>query len=216
MDAYEPIVGVLLAGGRSTRFGGGDKALASLGGVTLIALAAERLAVQVDALVVSANGDPERFSALGLPVIADDTSPGVAGYSGPLAGLLAGMAWAGVTYPKAKFVVTAAADTPFFPRNLVARLGEAAHASGKPAIAASAGGVHPVFALWPIGLSTVLRADLEAGKRKALAFAHEQGAVEVMFEPETLGGRILDPFFNINRQEDFAEAERLLADHGAA
>jgi molybdopterin-guanine dinucleotide biosynthesis protein A len=214
MTAYGPIVGVLLAGGRSSRFGGGDKSLAMLGGKTLIASAIERLAPQVEILVLNANGDPARFGKLALPVIADDASPGIGDFAGPLAGLLAGMEWAGAKHPKARYIVTAATDTPFFPRDLVARLAEAS-GGAKPAVASSASGVHPVFGLWPVALAGVLRADLVAGKHKALDWVREQNAVEVPFGPETIGGTAVDPFFNINRREDFAEAEALLGVQGA-
>jgi molybdopterin-guanine dinucleotide biosynthesis protein A len=213
MIAQGPIVGVLLAGGRSSRFGGGDKSLAMLAGKTLVAWASERLRPQVDALVLNANCDPARFETLALPVIADDASPGIVDFAGPLAGLLAGMMWAVATHPEARFLATAATDTPFFPRDLVARLGEAAE-GGKPAIASSPGGVHPVFGLWPVVLADRLRADLKAGKRKALAWAREQGAIEVWFAPETMGVGTVDPFFNINRPEDFTQAEALLAGQG--
>ena len=160
--------------------------------------------------MLNANGDPARFASLKLPVIADDASPGIGDFAGPLAGLLAGMEWARATHPEAHDIVTAATDTPFFPRDLVARLAEAA-TRGKPAVASSASGVHPVFGLWPVALLGLLRANLEAGKRKALDWTHEQGAVEVPFGFETVGGTAVDPFLNINLPEDFAEAEALLA-----
>lgn len=213
MTPYGPIVGVLLAGGKSSRFRAGDKALAMLAGKPLIERAAERLAPQVDALVLSANGNPSRFSFLGLAVVADCAELGA--LSGPLAGLLAGMEWAKATHPHARYVVTAAADTPFFPANLVTKLAETAIATGTPAIAASSGGVHPVFGLWPVSLASTIRAHLHAGKRKALAFAREQDAAEVLFPPAPIGGAFLDPFFNINRQEDFAEAESVIGTQDA-
>jgi len=82
------ILGVILAGGLARRMGGaadapGDKALIVLGGRTLLDRAVERLAPQVDASIINANGDPKRFDA-NLPVVPDlDDSR-----SGPLAGVL--------------------------------------------------------------------------------------------------------------------------------
>ena len=111
------IVGVLLAGGRASRMGGGDKCLLPLAGRPLLAHAIERMAPQVGALVLSANGDPARFGEFGLPVVAD-TFPG---FQGPLAGLLAGMRWAEAR--GATSVATAPADTPFFPRDHVGAAG---------------------------------------------------------------------------------------------
>jgi len=83
---------------------------------------------------------------------------------------------------------------------------------GECCVARSGEGVHRVIGLWPIGLlAGTLEAALVAGQRKASAWAEQQGAVEVFFPPAQLGGRAIDPFFNINRQEDLAKANALLA-----
>ncbi len=203
----KPIAGVLLAGGRSSRIGGGDKCLLQLRGKPLLAHAIERLRPQVSALVLNANGDPKRFASFGLPVIADDNDE----HPGPLAGILAGMEWADAEAPNMRFIVTVPTDTPFFPDDLVARLIEAQQGREVPAIAASDSGEHPVFGLWPIALAATLRRDLASGKRKALDWAHAQGAVTARFAPATIQGRSVDPFFNINEAKDLAEAEALLA-----
>jgi molybdopterin-guanine dinucleotide biosynthesis protein A len=116
-----PIVGVLLAGGRSSRMGGGDKCLLRLSGRPLLAHAIERLRPQVETLVLNANGDPSRFASFGLRVVADSGED----FAGPLAGVLAGMEWAKAHQPDARCIVTAATDTPFFPAELVARLRQA-------------------------------------------------------------------------------------------
>ena len=124
---------MLLAGGRSSRVGGGDKCLLQLRGKPLLAHAIERLKPQVDALVLNANGDPKRFASFGLPVIADHSDE----HAGPLAGLLAGMEWADAEAPNMRFIVTVPTDTPFLPEDLVARLVEAQQGREVPAIAAS-------------------------------------------------------------------------------
>jgi molybdenum cofactor guanylyltransferase len=209
MSAHEPIIGVLLAGGRSSRFGGGDKCLSPLAGKPLLAHAIERLRPQVETLVLNANGDARRFASFGLPVIADYASARIGDFAGPLAGVLAGMEWTRAHRPEARFLVTAATDTPFFPPGLVTRLAEAGDGRAF-AVAKSESGVHPVFGLWPIALAPALRADLEAGKRKVLDWARAQGAMEVEFTPVTIGGSSVDPFTNINRPEDLARAEALL------
>ena len=108
-----PPVGVILAGGLASRMGGGDKGLLQLGNKTLLEHVVERLAPQVTNIVLNANGDPARFLTKSMPVIADS----IGGYVGPLAGVLAGLDWAANI--GADSVVTVAADTPFFPRNLV-------------------------------------------------------------------------------------------------
>jgi molybdopterin-guanine dinucleotide biosynthesis protein A len=202
----EPIAGVLLAGGRSSRIGGGDKCLLTLNGKTLLAHAIERLRPQVDAMVLNANGDPKRFASFGLPVIADEGED----YAGPLAGILAGMEWANDEAPNLRSIVTVPTDTPLFPDDLVARLLEAQARQNKPVIAASESGEHPVFGLWPVALAPTLRADLAAGARKTQDWAHAQGAIGVNFRSAAIGGRNVDPFFNINEMTDLATAEALL------
>jgi molybdopterin-guanine dinucleotide biosynthesis protein A len=191
------IVGVLLAGGRSSRMGGGDKCLVELAGRPLLAHAIERLRPQVTTLVLSANGDPARFAVFGLPVVPD-LEPA---FKGPLAGILAGMVWARAHAPEASFIAIAAADTPFFPRDLVARLGQALEGENGIAIARSAGRDHPVFGLFPITLAADLATFLEASPRLAvMAWIDRHPWRAVAFEPS--GSSRLDPFFNVNTSAD--------------
>lgn len=192
------IAGIILAGGRSSRMGGAEKAFLAPGGQPLVARAIERLRPQVERLAVNANGDPARFAALGVPVVADT----VPGFAGPLAGILAGMRWAASRGCEA--VATVAVDTPFFPADLVARLAAARGVEPhRPVVAESGGRLHPVFGLWPVSLADDLAAFLDAGETfKVAAFAQAHGAVAVSFDSAES-----DPFFNVNRPEDLAEAE---------
>jgi molybdopterin-guanine dinucleotide biosynthesis protein A len=184
--------------------GGGDKALLRLGEARLVDHVLARLAPQCGPLALSANGDPARFSDLGLPVLPDP----VPGFPGPLAGVLAGLDWAADLGAGA--IVTAAADTPFLPPDLVARL-VAAAAAGPAGLALAAtpgtGGPerHPTFGLWPVALRDRLRAALLDGTRKVAAWAEAQGAATALFAAAG------EPFFNVNTPEDLARAEALLA-----
>jgi len=194
-------VGVILAGGRATRIGGADKALLPLGGAPMIAQVIRRLAPQVDALAINAGADPARFSPFDLPVLPDT----VAGQPGPLAGILAGMLWAG--RQGASHVVSAATDTPFLPGDLVTRLATAAQQARKPiALAETADGLHPTFGLWPVTLAEDLALALEAGTRKVAAWALGEGAARAQF-----AALPFDPFFNVNTPDDLVAAEQLLA-----
>ena len=197
------IGGVLLAGGQSQRMGGGDKTLRSLAGKPILAHVIERAKPQVDALVLNANGDPQRFVGFGLPVIADD----IDGFAGPLAGVLAGLDWAAKHLPDAELVASFATDAPFLPRDLVRRLAVALEEGGFDlACAQSNGQSHPVFGLWQVGLRDDLRAALKSGLRKVDQWTARYKLVEVEFLAEPV-----DPFFNANRPDDLAEAERLAA-----
>jgi molybdopterin-guanine dinucleotide biosynthesis protein A len=196
------VVGVLLAGGQARRMGGGDKSLRRLGERTILEHVIERARPQVAALVLNANGDPARFASFQLPVAADV----VEGFAGPLAGVLTGMEWARANRPDCAWIATIATDTPFFPRDLVARMCEAIHGADL-ACAASNGRANPVFGLWPVRLAGELRrAMVDEEIRKVDVWTARYRLVEVDFPAEPF-----DPFFNTNRPEDLAEAERLLA-----
>jgi molybdenum cofactor guanylyltransferase len=197
------VVGLLLAGGQSRRMGGGDKALRTLGGMTLLERVMERLQPQVDGLVLNANGDPARFARFALPVVPDS----IPGFAGPLAGVLAGLDWAASERPDCRYVVSVATDAPFLPADLVARLAEGLAAAGADlACAASGGRAHPVFGLWPVRLRDDLRrAVVDEEVRKVDLWTARHRLVTVPF-PDTP----VDPFFNANRPEDFAAAAALL------
>ncbi|WP_238368401.1 molybdenum cofactor guanylyltransferase MobA [Mesobacterium pallidum] len=204
-------LGVILAGGQATRMGGGDKALLTLGGQTLLARVEERLAPQVADVALNANGDPERFGAFGLPVIADT----IQGFPGPLAGVLAGLDWAATQGAEA--IVTVAADTPFFPCDLVPRLLLASEGQTHSLVLAATKGDaetksksrsglirHPTFGLWPVALRDDLRDALQGGLKKVVLWTDRHGGRECLFPSDPF-----DPFFNVNTPEDLARAEAL-------
>ncbi len=184
--------------------GGGNKWLLPLGGRPVLARVLERLTPQVSAVALNANIDPA--DDIGLPPLGDtalipDT---VEDRPGPLAGILAAMDWAAGR--GAAHVVTVAADTPFFPADLVARLAAAADAAGAPiALAATSadGRRHPTFGLWSVDLAADLRQALADGTRKIVAWTDAHGAVSAMFDG--------DPFFNLNTPKDFIQAEAIVA-----
>ncbi len=144
------VPGVLLAGGRAKRMGGGDKGLRALGGRPIMDHIVERVRPQVAALLINANGEPERFSGYGLPVIPDV----IEDFAGPLAGVLTGMEWAAANEPQCPWVATFACDAPFAPTDLVARfLAAVEDEGGDMACAKSRGRAHRVFGWWPVALA---------------------------------------------------------------
>jgi molybdenum cofactor guanylyltransferase len=200
------IVGVVLAGGLSRRMGGGDKSLLDLGGDTMLARVIARLQPQVARLVINANGEPSRFAAFDLPVIADTLD----GFVGPLAGVLAGLRWSAVHVPAASHIVTVSADAPFVPHDLVTRLLTEGNATAIT-LARSGGELHPVIGLWPVPLADDLERALHAGVRKVLAWTDRHGTHGVDFPFTAIGGESVDPFFNANTPAELDEARRLLA-----
>ena len=194
---------VILAGGLARRMGGGDKPLKTVGGRTILDRVIACAAPQTGAIVLNANGDPARFAHWNLPVVADS----VEGFAGPLAGVLAGMDWAAEHAPQAQFLLSVAADCPFLPNDLVARLESARELDDADiAVAHSGDQAHPVIALWRIALRDDLRhALVEENMRKIDRWTarYKMARADWAAEP-------VDPFFNANTPEDVELAERLL------
>ena len=198
------IPGVLLAGGLARRMGGGDKPMRTIAGRTILDRVIARLKPQCDGLILNANGDPARFAAFGLPVIAD----GVADFPGPLAGILAALDWTAANRPDVKLVLSAAADCPFLPRDLVSRLHAALEAeNAELAVAASDGQSHPVIGLWSVALREQLRHALVVEDVRKIDRWTARFRLATVTWPTTP----LDPFFNANTMDDIAEADRLAA-----
>jgi len=185
--------------------GVGDKCLAPLAGRPLLAYAIERLRPQVSALIVNANGDAARFRQFGLTVVPDT----VAGFAGPLAGILAAMLWARSHRPDAGRIAAVATDTPFFPDDLVRRLAAAAADDSEVAIASCRGRDYPIFGIFAVALADDLAAFLgDSSNRAVKGWLDRLHVVRVDFTPDSEGAR--DPFFNINTPADLAKAETLL------
>jgi molybdopterin-guanine dinucleotide biosynthesis protein A len=181
------IAGLVLAGGAARRMGGGDKPLLEVAGQPMLVRVITALGVTP--IAISANGDPARFAAFGLPVLPD----GAFADQGPLAGLLAGLRWAASLGMTA--LLTAPGDTPFLPAGLAARLQPA------PCCAASRGRRHYLVALWPVSCATTLYTALSApGSRRVADFAERIGMRYVDFAvPDG------DPFVNVNTPSELAE-----------
>lgn len=204
-DGRAGVGGVILAGGRAVRMGGGDKTLRVVAGATLLSRVVAGMRRQTDVLFLNAAGDPARFAGCGLPVVAD--APDVAG-AGPLAGVATALERLRADAPHCRLLLTAAADTPLFPADLAARLLDAATAAGAPvALAASGGRVHPTFGLWSVDLADDLRRMLTGeGERRVGVAAARFGAATAHW-PD----RPYDPFFNVNVPADLTRLEAILA-----
>lgn len=195
---------MLLAGGLARRMGGGDKPMRQIAGRTILDRVIARLAPQCDGLIINANGDPARFASFGLPVVGD----GVADFPGPLAGILAALDWMAANRPEVSLVLSAAADCPFLPRDLVSRLHQELIAeNAQLAVAASDGQSHPVIGLWSVALRDELRHSLVVEDIRKIDRWTARYPLATVAWPTTP----LDPFFNANTMDDIAEAERLAA-----
>jgi len=186
------ILGVIIAGGKSSRMGQ-DKALMDFHGKKLISVVAERIRPQVDWLVFNANGDATRFQTLGCEVVPDRYDAGT-----PLSGLHAALSFGAEEGFDA--VLTVPCDTPFLPADLVAQLKPTL-----PAIAASGGQAHYLTGLWPVDLLPLLELELKDGLQRVKDWAAiaKVRAVEWPITPR-------DPFANLNTPEEFTAAARII------
>jgi molybdopterin-guanine dinucleotide biosynthesis protein A len=187
------VTGVILAGGQGSRMGGVDKGLQLFRGKPMAAHAVERLAPQVDELLINANRNPEAYARFGHRVIADE----IEGFAGPLAGFERGLAHA-----SGDLVVTVPCDSPFLPADLVARLHAGLEAAGADlAVAKTGDQAHPVFSLMKRGVHESLRQFLSSGQRKIDKWYAALDVVEVPFDDEA------EAFLNINTREELANLE---------
>jgi molybdopterin-guanine dinucleotide biosynthesis protein A len=188
------VTGLILAGGQGRRMGNVDKGLQPLRGRPMVAWVLERLAPQVTEVIVNANQNQAEYARLGCRVVGDE----IGGFAGPLAGLQAGLK--ANVHP---FLVTVPCDSPFLPRDLVARLHAALIANHADlAVAKTGDQPHPVFSLVRESLAGHLTKFLQDGGRKIDAWYASLKVVEVPFDDQP------DAFSNINTPADLAEHEK--------
>ncbi len=185
------VAAVALAGGASSRMGR-PKALMPFLSEPLVARVLGRLRAQAEMVYLNAAGAD--YAGLGAPLVPD--SPRWRG-AGPLAGVAAGLARAAAE--GFDCLATAPCDAPFLPLDLVARLARA------PAVAVSASGLEPTFALWPVEALAAVERALDEGRASLRAALEDLSAARASF-PAVNG---VDPFANLNTREEFAAAEAL-------
>ena len=192
------IIGVIIAGGHSSRMGGREKAFLELAAKPVILHVIEQFEPQVDQLLINANGDPTRFSEFGLDVVPDVLTS----LTTPLAGLHAALKF--TKSVAAEVLVTVPSDTPFLPFNLVAKLLEKALIRGA-AIAASGDQEHYIIGAW----KTELLDDLESAIAKDNLFRVKDWANRASAQKVEWPVKPHDPFFNVNAPEDLRIAEQI-------
>ena len=186
------VTGVVLAGGQGSRMGGVDKGLQEFRGKPMVVHAIERLAPQVDEILINANRNAEAYAGFGHRVIADE----IEGFAGPLAGFERGLAHA-----RGELVITVPCDSPYLPADLVARMRAALEREdAQVAVAKTGDQAHPVFCLMRRDVHESLRGFLASGERKIDRWFPRLRATMVSFDDEA------EAFRNINTRE---ELERL-------
>ena len=195
----------LLAGGQARRMGGGDKNLMMLAGKPVLQHVLDRVDFDGRPVMINANGDPSRYAEFGLPIRTDV----IDGFAGPLAGIVTGLEWVAANHPECTHMISLATDAPFLPFDLIARLEEGLDAridtGADIAQAMSFNRRHPVFAIWPVTVTSALRhALVDEGLRKIDDFTDRYQSITVEFTGEP------DPFMNLNRPDDFALAKQFV------
>jgi molybdopterin-guanine dinucleotide biosynthesis protein A len=202
ISALDDIAGLVLAGGKSRRFGGRPKALALLAGEPLIAHALRTLK-PLNRIAINANDASGELARFGVPILGDLIAD-----AGPLGGVHAGLAWASAS-PGIAWLATVPVDTPFLPEDFVARL--AARRSGAHVIvAATPADFSPVCALWRIDQLPLIEAALRQGVRKMTDYL-----ARTAWTKAEIAAPDLDPLANINDAEQLKAAERLLLQRAA-
>ena len=204
MQSRISVTGVILAGGLARRMGGQAKPLIALGEIPILSRVIEVLRPQCASLSLNANTGLHRYQLYQLPILVDATD----GFLGPLAGVLAGMDAAAENQPDVNFLLSAPGDTPFLPKDLVARLYAAkTQEQASIAVAASGGRAHHTVALWDISLREALRkALIDEGVRALSEFIARHKKVDVGWSLDPY-----DPFFNVNSPQDLEIAAEILA-----
>src|ERR1700677_682710 len=190
------IAGAVLAGGSSSRMGA-PKAFTSLAGRPLLAHVLDRLRPQTACIYLNPRDDSDRWRAFGCPLVED--APQWRG-AGPLAGIAARAAGQGFAW-----VATVPCDAPFLPLDLVRRLAEPIVFGALAAVAVGAGGLEPLFALWPVAAAARIEAALAEHRAGPSQVLQEMGAARVSFGSSAEA----DPFANLNPPEELAAAESL-------
>ena len=192
---------VILAGGRSSRMGGGDKCLLPMNGKSLIAHVLAAIAPQTGDILINTNNDPAAYLKFGMPVLPDV----IPGFQGPLAGLLTGMLWSRRRHPRQAYILSVAGDVPLLPPDLVAQLARnLSDQKADIAIARCAQGLHATSGLWPVDVADRLEHDLmETALRAMREWSGQFRVAEVTFASASL--------ININTPAELAACRGPLA-----
>ncbi len=195
------VASVIMTGGKSRRMNNKNKSFIKLNDIPLITYAIKSISLQSNFIVINANRDINRYNEFGYDVVSDS----IKDYPGPLAGVLSGMDWILNSHLKCKWLFTAPTDAPFIPNDIIERLYFSCNKNDKYiSLSKSRGIVHPVFALWNVLLVEDLRKSINKGTRKVEDFTINYNPSIVEFSGD------IDPFFNINTQEDLKVAQNFI------
>jgi len=192
------ILGVVLAGGKSERFGK-DKSEIKLGSKTLLIHTLDKIKSKFNKIIIVSNNKRVKDY-----VVIKDC---IEGQLGPLVGVLSAMKWIKKNNYSYKWVMTFPCDTPFFDISIIDKFIEATKLNDGPLyFVKSEEKRHNIFGLWSLKIMETLEADiLKNDYRKVEKWANKIGVKTINITYDNI-----DPFFNINTQEDLEEAKKIL------
>ena len=200
---HNNILAVVLAGGKSKRFGR-DKSQVKLGNKILIDyILSEIIDFYKDILIVT--NEPIKFLTSSKISVTSDIKKGL----GPLGGVYSAMKWVKDNKKDYKWISTFPTDTPFFKKNNLSKFYEKINLNESNLFFIKSKNTrHNIFGLWSLELFEKLEQSLDKGDRKVEFWANENSVKIIDFEYENNK----DPFFNINTEKDFEIAKKLLKD----
>ena len=196
----QKIISVLIAGGKSRRFGGGIKTLTKINGESIFEKIIDVLKKQNTNILINSNYKNEVFHKTNFPIIEDLDN----NFQGPLAGIYACMKWLNKKKFNTDWLLTVPSDTPFLPNNLLEIFKSKLKNKTNILIARSNGKIHPIIGMWNISLYNNLKNELESENRKIMEWVYKNN-----FDFVDFNNRNYDPFFNINTKEDIVEAQNI-------
>ena len=192
------ILGVVLAGGRSKRFGN-DKTIAKLGNKTLLDHTIEKIEKNFHEILIVSNNEKLDFSKKNI----FSTKDLIEGYLGPLVGVLTAMVWIEKNKKNYNWIATYPCDTPFFDENLIDKIKNFPKKSKKKLFFLKCGSRrHNIFGLWSLELKETLLEDVNNGHRKVEEWANKAGSEIIEIDDKNEYN-----FLNINTKEDLENAK---------
>ena len=194
------ILGVVLAGGKSQRFGQ-DKSQVKLKGKILIDYILSEIIDEFNETLIVTNKTINFMESEKITIIKD-FKEGL----GPLGGVLSAMKWIKKNNKKYNWISTFPSDTPFFTKKELKNFYKSIQIEkNKLFFIKNNKTRHNIFGLWSLELMDQLESDLLKGERKVEFWANSIGVSTINVECQNF-----DPFFNINTKEDLEKAKEIL------
>ncbi len=192
------IIGIILAGGKSSRFGE-DKSNIRLGSKTLLDHTIDKIEKEFSEVLIISNNEEYNFKNKKIHTVKDC----IEGQLGPLVGILTAMKWVNENKKNYKWIASFPCDTPFFDTKLISKLKLKTKETSKKLIFLNSDKKrHNIFGIWSMDLIETLEKDIKNSFRKVEIWADKVG-----YESININTEKFDRFLNINTKEDLEKAK---------